>query len=63
MPSLESAFIGCPYCGETIEVLVDCSVEHNDYIEDCSVCCCPINFTVVCEDGELQYLEARREDE
>jgi len=38
--------IACPYCGETIEVLIDCSVPEQHYIEDCQVCCRPINFGV-----------------
>lgn len=44
---LESVFCNCPWCGESIELLVDCSVEQQDYIEDCSVCCSPINVSVV----------------
>jgi hypothetical protein len=44
---LESVFCDCPWCGESIELLVDCSVEQQDYIEDCSVCCSPINVSVV----------------
>ena len=44
--------IGCPYCGELISVLIDCSVENQEYIEDCQVCCRPINFKVtVAGDG------------
>jgi hypothetical protein len=39
--------IGCPYCGELISVLIDCSVEEQEYIEDCQVCCRPINFKVI----------------
>ena len=38
--------IGCPYCGETIDVVIDDSVEQQQYIEDCWVCCRPINFEV-----------------
>ena len=38
--------IQCPYCGEYMEVLLDASVEFQDYIEDCQVCCQPINFVV-----------------
>ena len=38
--------IFCPYCGEAIDVLIDCSVEEQSYIEDCQVCCCPIEFHV-----------------
>jgi hypothetical protein len=38
--------IGCPYCGELIELVIDDSVEHQAYVEDCSVCCRPINVEV-----------------
>ena len=38
--------VGCPYCGEPIELIIDDSVEHQTYIEDCSVCCRPINVSV-----------------
>ena len=44
--------IQCPYCWESIGVLIDCSVEAQEYIEDCRVCCRPIVFDVmVDEDG------------
>jgi hypothetical protein len=44
--------VQCPYCWESIEVLIDCSVEAQEYIEDCQVCCRPIVFDVlVDEDG------------
>ncbi len=46
MNELISRRIHCPYCGEAITVLVDCSVDEQDYIEDCQVCCRPINFYV-----------------
>ncbi len=36
----------CPYCGETISVLIDDSVEQQEYIEDCQVCCRPIELSV-----------------
>lgn len=38
--------ISCPYCGEAITVLIDGSVPHQEYIEDCQVCCRPIEFDV-----------------
>ena len=38
--------IDCPYCGEIIDVLIDGSVIQQAYIEDCQVCCRPINFRV-----------------
>ena len=63
MPALDSAFVQCPYCGEEIEVFLDGSVEHQEYVEDCSVCCRPILFTVAAEDGEVTVVEVRGEDE
>jgi len=59
----DSVTVQCPYCWETIEVVVDCSVEEQEYTEDCSVCCRPIILTVVTADGELQSIDARSEDE
>ena len=51
---LEStAEVSCPYCGETITLLLDLSVEEQSYIEDCSVCCQPLNVSYRVEDGEL----------
>ena len=38
--------IGCPYCGETISVLIDSADTDQQYIEDCQVCCKPIIFLV-----------------
>lgn len=42
----ETVAIACPYCGETLEISVDCSVARQDYVEDCQVCCRPIVFDV-----------------
>jgi len=53
MSSLFEKDIYCPYCGELISVLIDCSVSEQEYIEDCQVCCRPINFKVhSTSDGE-----------
>lgn len=45
--------ISCPYCGEVITVLIDDSVPHQTYIEDCQVCCRPIEFDVWVSDGDI----------
>ena len=43
--------IACPYCGESIDLLIDDSVERQSYVEDCSVCCRPIEVEVCVEEG------------
>lgn len=37
--------IDCPFCGENITVLLDLSAGDQSYIEDCQVCCRPIQIS------------------
>ena len=46
MNQLTEKKITCPYCGEQIEILLDPADVNQQYIEDCQVCCKPINFLV-----------------
>ena len=42
----------CVYCGETVEIALDPgSGEHQDYIEDCPVCCSPWHVRVEYTEG------------
>jgi Cysteine-rich CPXCG len=51
---IEGVSIHCPYCGESYETTVDLSAGSQRYIEDCAVCCRPIEIALrVGEDGEL----------
>lgn len=43
----------CPHCWEEIMVLLDASVAQQTYVEDCQVCCNPIEITVSFQDGTL----------
>ncbi len=47
-------FFRCPYCREKISMLLDLSEEGSQtYVEDCEVCCHPIQITYSVEQGEL----------
>lgn len=48
----------CPYCWESITMLLDSSVSKQTYIEDCEICCNPIEITQVFVQNELQSFEA-----
>ena len=49
--------IQCPCCWEAITILVDCSVAYQEYIEDCPVCCRPMELRVsVAEGGVVDIL-------
>jgi hypothetical protein len=50
---------GCPYCGESITMLLDPSAGAQAYVEDCEVCCNPIAVTFRFEAGLLADFEAR----
>ncbi|MFC1696683.1 CPXCG motif-containing cysteine-rich protein [Pseudomonadota bacterium] len=55
MNLLQESTISCPYCGEVISILVDGSVEEQQYIEDCEVCCRPMDIRVnVSANGSIQ---------
>ncbi|PKN54619.1 MAG: CPXCG motif-containing cysteine-rich protein [Deltaproteobacteria bacterium HGW-Deltaproteobacteria-14] len=53
----------CPYCGERISVWVDAGGGGTQrYIEDCAVCCRPIEITAHADgDGEFS-VDAQRGD-
>ncbi|MFK7747594.1 MAG: CPXCG motif-containing cysteine-rich protein [Kordia sp.] len=52
-------FFQCPHCWEEISMLIDTSVRTQKYIEDCEVCCNPIELEVISEDGEIIGFQAR----
>jgi len=48
----------CPHCGERISVVLDLSVGYQRYIEDCEVCCNPIEITCQVEEGAIVAFQA-----
>ena len=52
----------CPYCGEPLELWLDPSAGDQDYIEDCAVCCRPIECRLTVR-GEDWQLELHRDDD
>lgn len=63
MPHLPTADIDCPDCGETITLVVDDSAGDQQYVEDCHVCCKPIEVRVnVDEDGTVDVAAWGQDD-
>jgi hypothetical protein len=55
--------VQCPYCGERLETRVDLTTDEPAYIEDCQVCCRPIEFSLERdENGALVSVSVRRID-
>jgi len=63
MNELMPSTVQCPYCWEMIEVLIDVSVNEQAYIEDCQVCCRPINFSVTENESGTFNIQAAHEDD
>lgn len=53
-------FFTCPYCWEQISFILDSSVPAQEYVEDCEVCCNPINIRVHLSDGEVISFDAEK---
>ncbi|WP_435137273.1 CPXCG motif-containing cysteine-rich protein [Formosa sp. A9] len=53
-------FFTCPYCLESISMLLDSSQTKQIYIEDCEVCCNPIELKVIFFNGELSDFQTDR---
>lgn len=63
MHQLSNENISCPYCGETIELVIDCSIPEQEYIEDCEVCCRPINLSVSIREDNHVLVIPKHENE
>lgn len=60
LPTIE---VPCPYCGERIELMIDESGGVQRYVEDCPVCCRPVQVSVAVDASGEIIATAAREDE
>jgi transcription elongation factor Elf1 len=62
-PLIDWVEIQCPYCGENYETQIDLSAGAQRYIEDCQICCQPIDLVITVDHaGALESIDARRQD-
>jgi len=55
--------VDCPYCGERFATAIDLSAGSQSYIEDCQICCQPIEMRLLVDaSGALEAFEAARGD-
>ena len=48
-----------PACGEEISMVLDLAVSRHSYIEDCEVCCSPIEISYTVQDDALASFAAK----
>lgn len=52
-------YFQCPYCWEEISMLLDPSIKQQKYVEDCEICCNPIELTIEFSDGNPESFQAK----
>ena len=59
-----TAEVYCPYCGEPVEIALDPgSGSHQEYVEDCQVCCQPWRVSVYYDADGRADVQVSPEDE
>lgn len=57
----EEYYFTCPYCYERVSFLLDLSAEGQIYVEDCEICCNPVEIDYQVEDGRIVSFDARKQ--
>ncbi len=47
-------FFNCPHCWQEISIILDLSIDEQNYVEDCEVCCNPIQIGYSAADFRLE---------
>ena len=50
---MDEYFFQCPYCWGQISMLIDVSQTDQNYIEDCEICCNPIQVSVTTDRQDI----------
>ena len=56
-------YFNCPYCWQNQLKMVDPSIEKQNFIEDCEVCCNPIDFHIKVENNEVVLFNSEKIDQ
>ncbi len=55
--------LGCPYCGEGLSIRLDPSGgAKQKFVQDCEICCQPIQIEVHFKNGEVAFFSAETGD-
>jgi Cysteine-rich CPXCG len=54
-----SQTIQCPFCGQSLEIVIDTQTASQRFTTDCEVCCRPIDVSVECEPGEVVSVDVQ----
>ncbi len=60
---MEEHFFQCIHCWEEVSMLFDNSINSQVYIEDCEVCCNPLEIHAFFNQGTLNSIEVKSLDQ
>lgn len=63
MNALSFQTVHCPYCGEPQDLAVDASAGDQQYVEDCQVCCRPMQVRLDVDADGTGCLQVHAENE
>lgn len=55
--------VNCPYCGEAFTAFLDLSQGNHTSIEDCFICCRPIEFLIETDGNRLSRIKVATDDD
>ena len=58
----EEFFFQCPYCWGNISMIFDKSIYKDSYIEDCEICCNPIEVDYHFLDNQIENFNCKTTD-
>lgn len=58
---LRERAVSCPYCAESMTLLIDPSAGSQLYVEDCQVCCQPMQVRVQVDFADDVIVEVDRD--
>lgn len=51
---MDEYFYTCPYCHQAVSTLIELGIDgHTSVVDDCEVCCRPIEFDYYVEDYQI----------
>ena len=56
-------YFNCPHCWQNQLKIIDPSVEEQNFIEDCEVCCNPLEFNLRVENNFIEIFSVNSLDQ
>ena len=56
-------YFDCPYCWEKQLKMIDPSIDTQNFIEDCEVCCNPIEFDICVKNNQVESFSVNTIDQ